>query len=196
MPCQSCCRSLPCLFRWCAPWLRHLKKLTARWAGAIERAVWGGAIPRGRSRALAWTTLVGLQYFPDYVNAEATVLQEHRRLLLGHHPREAPNTRAAFSYFGWQRAGDPPSARLLFAGFFDEMVRSGSSRRTLRPSRRAASPTTLTSRTTRRSRPLWRATPLASWWVALRTLGASLRPRRTTRCGCAFVGTLAPLGRI
>ena len=94
------------LFRWCAPWLRHLKKLTARWAGAIERAVWGGAIPRGRSRALAWTTFVGLQYFPDYVNAEATVLQEHRRLLLGRHPQEAPNTRAAFSYFGWQRAGD------------------------------------------------------------------------------------------
>ena len=30
------------LFRWCAPWLRHFKKLTARWAGAIERAVWGG----------------------------------------------------------------------------------------------------------------------------------------------------------
>ena len=94
------------LFRWCAPWIRQLKKLTARWAGAIERAVWGGAIPRGRSRALSWTTLVGLQYFPDYVNAEVTVLQEHRRLLLGRHAREAPNTRAAFSYFGWQREGD------------------------------------------------------------------------------------------
>ena len=40
------------------------------------------------------------------MNAEATVLQEHRRLLLGRHPREAPNTRSAFSYFGWQRKGD------------------------------------------------------------------------------------------
>ncbi|CAE7495748.1 Cacna1h, partial [Symbiodinium pilosum] len=94
------------LFRWCAPWIRQLKRLTARWAGAIERAVWGGAIPRGRSRALAWTTLVGLQFFPDYVNAEATVLQEHRRLHLARHAREAPNTQAAFDYFGWRRTGD------------------------------------------------------------------------------------------
>ena len=93
------------LFRWCAPWIRQLKKLTARWAGAIERAVgrrhpsW--PLPRFGLDHSCW-----LAVLPDYVNAEATVLQEHRRLHLARHAREAPNTQAAFDYFGWRRTGD------------------------------------------------------------------------------------------
>ena len=59
------------LFRWCSSWI---KKLTARWAGAIERAMCGGAIPRDRSRALSWTTSVGLHLFPDYVNAAGSIV--------------------------------------------------------------------------------------------------------------------------
>ena len=94
------------LFRWCSPWVRHYKKLLARWAGAIERAVWGGAILRGRSRALAWSTLVGMELLPEYVAAETTILREHRRLHLRKHAKEAPCTKAAFDYFGWRRDGD------------------------------------------------------------------------------------------
>ncbi|CAE6971216.1 Cacna1h [Symbiodinium sp. CCMP2592] len=91
------------LFRWAAPWLRQYKKDVQAWTGAIERAAWGGSIPRGRSPALAWAAVLGLELYPAFVNAETAVLREHRRLQLGRHPREAPQTKAALRYFGWTR---------------------------------------------------------------------------------------------
>ncbi|CAE7741665.1 mrkA [Symbiodinium sp. CCMP2592] len=72
------------LFRWAAPWLRQYKKDLQAWTGAIERAAWGGSIPRGRSRALAWAAVLGLELYPAFVNA-------------------APQTKAALRYFGWTR---------------------------------------------------------------------------------------------
>ena len=103
-------RSLRCarllvvpLFRWAAPWLRQYKKDLQAWTGAIERAAWGGSIPRGRSPALAWAGVLGLELYPAFVNAETAVLREHRRLQLGRHPHEAPQTKAALSCFGWTR---------------------------------------------------------------------------------------------
>ena len=91
------------LFRWAAPWLRQYKKDLQAWTGAIERAAWGGSIPRGRSPALAWAGVLGLELYPAFVNAETAVLREHRRQQLGRHPHEAPQTKAALSYFDWTR---------------------------------------------------------------------------------------------
>ena len=95
------------LFRWGAPWLRFSKKLLATWKGAIERAAWGGSIPRGRSAALAWLGVVGLDLLPEYVCAETAIVREHRRLHVQRHREEATYTAAAFRAAGWQRgAGD------------------------------------------------------------------------------------------
>ena len=176
------------LFRWCAPWIRQLKKLTSRWAGAIERAVWGGTIPRGRSRALAWTTLVGLQFFPDYVNAEATVLQEHRRL---HLARRARGTLGCAGRALSRRARSVP---LHFVGFFGGMGLSGFSRPTLRLRRRAASLLTSTSRTTRPWPATLRATLPGLWWAVRLMPGTLSRSTRTSPCGCALVAALVPQG--
>ena len=79
---------------------RFSKKLLATWKGAIERAAWGGSICRGRSAALAWLGVVGLDLLPEYVCAETAIVREHRRLHVQRHREEA-------TYTGWQRgAGD------------------------------------------------------------------------------------------
>ena len=94
------------LFRWAAPWLRFSKKLLATWTAAIERAAWGGGIPRGRSPALAWLTVVGVDLLPAYVCAETAVLREHRRLHLQRHSSEATFTAEAFKAVDWKRGDD------------------------------------------------------------------------------------------
>ena len=94
------------LFRWCSPWLRTAKTQLTQWAGAIERAVWGGGIPRGRSPALAWSVIAGLELHPRFVAVETTVLREHRRLQLGRHATAAPGTAAAMADLGWTCAED------------------------------------------------------------------------------------------
>ena len=88
--CDRLRRLLVPLFRWAAPWLRHYKnqKDIQSCNSAIEHAAWGSGIPRGRSSALSWLGVVGLDLLPDYVCVcvcvcvEAVILREHRRLHL------------------------------------------------------------------------------------------------------------------
>ena len=170
------------LFRWAAPWLRFSKKLLATWKGAIERAAWGGSIPRGRSAALAWLGVVGLDLLPEYVCAETAILREHRRLHLQRHREEATYTAAAFKAAGWQRAaGDIWTTR--HGSFRAGTVGAAGLRRQLRfawarkllladPNlrRRVTLLVTLTWLTTLRSAPTLRATRRGSWPVLLPTL--------------------------
>ena len=68
------------LFMWAGPWQQYGKKARQLWASSIERALWGGSRPRGRSVLLAWHVLGRPQLHPDFaVDMAAMRFEWHRQ---------------------------------------------------------------------------------------------------------------------